>query len=159
MEMNYSSILRFMKGYFADFFTRAQDPRTAGQMEDYLAPDLEFIPYIAGNARISGRDEFLSLMSAHPSSIEKLTPEDIMVDEARRIAVVLIKTEIIDSATGEILVTKRYHVVYQLMLDEKKTIKIKKILFFEEILPPGTLDVGDVLRKDSGMADLFSDTR
>jgi len=157
MELTYDNITEFMKGYFADFSTRAQDPKTASQMEDYLAPDLEFVPYIAGNARISGRDEFLSLMSSHPSSIERLTPEDIMADEARRIAVVLIKTEIIDNATGEILVTKRYHVIYQLMLDENKTIKIRKILFFEEILPPGTLDVGDVLRKDLGMANLFSD--
>ncbi len=158
MDSTYENIMEFMKGYFETFSNCAQDPKTARQMEDYLAPDLEFVPYIAGNARISGRDEFLSLMSSHPSSIERLTPEDIMVDEARKIAVVLIKTEIIDSETGEILVTKRYHVTYKLMLDENESIKIRKILFFEEILPPGTLDVGDVLRKDLGMANLFSDT-
>jgi hypothetical protein len=158
MKITYDNIVEFMKDYFETFSTCAQNPKTARQMEDYLTPDLEFVPYIAGNARISGRDEFLRLMSAHPSSIERLTPEDIMVDEKRRIAVVLIKTEIIDSATGKILVTKRYHVVYKLILDRNKTLKIRKILFFEEILPPGTLDVGDVLRKDAGMANLFSDT-
>ena len=80
MELNYDSIMELMKDYFTTFSTRAQDPKTASQMEEYLAPDLEFIPYIAGNARISGRDEFLHLMSSHPSSIERLTPEDIMVE-------------------------------------------------------------------------------
>jgi hypothetical protein len=156
MESDYDSIMKFMKGYFEAFSTYGQDVKTIHRMHEYLAPDLEFIPLIAGNARISGRDEFLSLMSAHPSSIERLTPEDIMVDERRKTAVVLIKTEIIDSATGKVLVTKRYHVLYQLGLDEKKTFKIQKILFFEEILPPGTLDVGDVLKRDAGMANLFT---
>lgn len=157
MELTYNRIMEFMKDYFKNFSTYAQDTKTAHRMNDYIAPDFEFTPYIAGNAPISGRDEFLRLMSSHPSSLERLTPEDIMVDERRKIAVALLKTEIIDSATGEVLVTKSYHALYQLILDENRTIKIQKILFFEEILPPGTLDVGDVLRRDAGMANLFSD--
>ena len=155
MELTYDNILKFMKDYFKAFLEYGQDPKTAHRMEDYFAPDLEFFPYIAGNAPVSGRDKFLKLMSSHPSSLERLTPDDIMVDEKRGAAVVLLKTEIIDAKTGEVLVTKMYHPLYQLGLDENKTIKIKKILFFEEVLPQGTLDVGDVLKRDAGIADLF----
>lgn len=157
MELTYDNIVAFMKDYFKAYTKYAQAPEATHRMNDYLAPEFEFTPYIAGNARISGRDQFLSLMSSHPSSHESLTPEDIMVDERRKVAVVLLKAELADSATGEVLVAKSYHVLYQLMLDEKNTIKIQKVLFFEEILPPGTLDMGDVFRRDSGMAKLYSD--
>jgi hypothetical protein len=157
MELTYDSITGFMQDYFRDFILYSPSPETTYQMYDYFAPDLEFIPYVAGNRRISGRDDFLRLLSSHPSSLEKLTPEDIMIDERRRIAVVLIKAEICDSATGEVLVAKHYLVSYQLTLDENNTIKIKKILFFEEILPPGKLDIADVFGKDPGMRKLFSE--
>jgi hypothetical protein len=157
LEFTYENIVAFMKDYFKAYTAYAQEPKTVHRMNDYLAPDFEFIPYIAGNARISGRDKFLSLMSAHPSSHETLTPEDIMVDEKRKVVVVLLKAELADSATGELLVAKSYHVLYQLMLDGNKTIKIKKVLFFEEILPPDTLDMGDVFRRDPGIAGLFAD--
>jgi hypothetical protein len=155
MEFTHENVVAFMENYFKDFAEYGQNTETAHRMDDYLVPDLEFIPYIAGNAPISGRDQFLRLMSAHPSSLERLVPEDIMVDVRRQVAVVLLKTEIIDKKTGEVLVTKMYHPLYQLRLDENDTIKIQKILFFEEILPLGTLDVGDVLKKDAGMKGLF----
>lgn len=157
MEPTYENIVTFMDNYFKDFCEYAQDPQTVHKMNHYFAPDFEFVPYIAELARISGYEEFLRLISAHPSSFEKLTTEDIMVDERRMVAVVLIKAEIIERATGKVLVTKRYHPLYQLVLSEDESLQIQKILFFEEILPPGTLNVGDVLRRDPGIANLFSD--
>ena len=157
MEFTYDNVMKFMKKYFEDYVAFAQNPETAHRMHDYLAPEFEFTPYIAGNAQISGRDEFLRLMSSHPSSHESLPPEDIMVDVGRKVVVVLLKAELADSATGEVLVTKSYHVLYQLMLDENNTIKIKKVLFFEEILPPGTLDIGDVFKRDPEIARLYTD--
>ena len=80
-----------------------------------------------------------------------------MIDERRKVVVALLKAELADRATGEVLVTKRYHVLYQLVTEDS-LIKIKKVLFFEEILPPGTLDMGDVFRKDPGIAGLFTGT-
>jgi hypothetical protein len=157
MEFTYDAITSFMQNYFKDFIRYSPRPETTYRMHDYFAPDLEFVPYVAGNRCITGRDDFLRLLSSHPSSLEKLTPEDIMVDEKCRTAVVLIKAEICDSDTGEVLVNKHYLVSYQLTLDEKDTIKIKKILFFEEILPPGKLDIADVFGRDPAMRSLFSE--
>ncbi|MFH1647244.1 MAG: hypothetical protein ABID71_06145 [Chloroflexota bacterium] len=156
MEFTDDSVLKFMKQYFRDYTDYAQNPGTVQKMHDYFTPDYEFTPFIAGNATVSGRENFLRLMSSHPSSHESLTPDDIMIDLKRRVAVVLLRAELSDSATGEVLVAKSYHVLYRLVTGESGGIRIKKVLFFEEILPPGTPDMGDVFKKDPGIAGLFS---
>jgi len=148
VELTYDNIVKYMKDYFETFNTYGQDPKTIHRMNDYYAPDLEFIPYVAGIGHTAGRDEFLRILLSHPSGYEKLTPEDIVVDERRKVAVVQIKAEISDSQTGEILVTKRYFVRYPLVLDEDNTIKITKIELFWEVLPPGALEISDVFARD-----------
>jgi len=157
MEFTYDTVMAFMERYFKDYSELAQDPATSHRMNDYFTPDYDFTPYIAGNARITGRDAFLGLMASHPSSRESLTPRDIMIDMRRRVVVVLLEAELADSATGEVLVRKCYHVFYQLVDGDSGDVRIKKVLFFEEILPPGTLDMGDVFRKDPAIAKLFTD--
>ncbi len=157
MEFTFDNVMQFMQQYFRDYTDYAQNPQTTFRMYDYLTPDFDFTPYIAGNARITGRDNFLKLMSSHPSSHESLTPLDIMIDTKKKTVVVLLKAELKDRATREVLVNKCYHVLYRLILDENRTIKIKKVLFFEEILPPGTLDIGDVFKKDPSIAGLYKD--
>ena len=148
MELTYDTIMKYMKDYFETFNKYGQDPKTINRLDDYYAPDVEFSPYVAGIGHSSGRDEFYKILLSHPSGYEKLTPEEIVVDEKQKIAVVLIKAEISDSKTGEILVTKRYFVLYLLVLDENNTIKMKKIQLFWEVLPPGTLEISDVFARD-----------
>ena len=157
MEFNYDSIMQFMQDYFRDFVLYSHFPETAYHMHDYFAPDLEFIPYMVGNRHISGRDTFIRLLTSHPSSIETLVPADIMVDDKQKTAVVLISSEVSDSVTKKVLVRKKYMVIYQLKLDEKSTIKIGRIHYFEETLPQGTLDLGDVFGRDPGMAKVLSE--
>ena len=60
----------------------------------------------------------------------------------------LLRTEVTDRKTGEVVVRKSYLPRYQLVLDENDTIKIKKLQFFWEVLPPGALDVHNVFRRD-----------
>lgn len=148
MEFTYDTIVKYMKDYFETFNTCGQDPKTIHRLDDYYAPDLKFTPYVAGIGHSTGRDEFYRILLSHPSGYEMLTPEEIVVDERRRIAVVLIKAEISDSQTGEGLVTKRYFVLYPLVLDENNTIKIEKIQLFWEVLPPGALEISDVFARD-----------
>ena len=148
MELTYDVIVKYMKDYFETFNKYGQDPRTIHQLDDYYAPDLEFIPYVAGIGHSTGREEFYHILLSHPSGYEKLTPEEIVVDERRRIAVVLIKAEISDSQTREVLVSKHYFVLYPLALDENNTIKIKKIKLFWEVLPPGAMEIDDAFARD-----------
>ena len=103
---------------------------------------------VAGIGHCDSREDFYRVLLSHPSGYEKLTPEEIVVDERRRAVVVLIKAEISDSQTGEVLVTKRYFVLYPLELDENNALKIKKIQLFWEVLPPGAMEIDDVFARD-----------
>ena len=149
MELTYDNIVKWMKDYFQAYSNYGQDPETAHRMHDYFAPDLEFVPYIAALRKdMTSRDTFLQVTSSHPSWYETLTPEDITVDEKRGVAVVLFRLEVIDKKTGEVVVKKRAMSHYQLVLDENKTIKIRKIQFFWEVLPPGVPEFYDLFGMD-----------
>jgi hypothetical protein len=143
MEFTYDNIVKWMKDYFKAYNAYAQNPETVSRMCDYFTPDVEFLPYTAQLEHIhtTNRDDFLDTFTGHPSGYETFTLEDIVVDERRKVVVALLKAEIFDSKTAELLLAKRYLVHYQLVLDENSTIKIKKIQFFWEVLPPGALDV------------------
>jgi hypothetical protein len=146
VELTYDNILNWMKEYFQAYNTYAQNPDTVARMCDYFAPDLEFFPYTAQLEHIhtTNRDDFLRVLTGHPPGYEAFTVEDLVIDERRKCVVALLKAEIFDSKTEELLLAKRYLVHYQLVLDENSTIKIQKIQFFWEVLPPGALDVRDV---------------
>ena len=148
MELTYDMIVKFMQDYFETFNTYGQDPKTINRLDEYYAPDVEFTPYVAGIGHCDSREDFYRVLLSHPSGYEKLTPEEIVVDERRRAVVVLIKAEISDSQTGEVLVTKRYFVLYPLELDVNNTLKIKKIQLFWEVLPPGAMEIDDVFARD-----------
>lgn len=146
MELSYEKIKKFMADYFKDYNAYAQNPKTVSRMRNYFAPDLEFIPYVAKleHIRSTSCEQFLRVLSEHPAGYEVFTIEDLVIDERQKTVVALIKAEIFESKTDKFLLTKRYLVHYQLVLDENKTIKIKKIRFFWEVLPAGALDVNDV---------------
>lgn len=148
MEFTDNGVLKFMKQYFRDYSDYAQNPGTVQRMYDYFTPDFEFTPFIAGNATISGRENFLRLMSSHPSSYETITPEDIFIDVKRKVVVVLARTEVVDRKNGEVVVRKRYLPRYHLALDDNGNIKIKKLIFFWEVLPRGAPEVHEVFRRD-----------
>ena len=148
MEFNYDDIVRYMNDYFETFNKYGQHPDTIHRMDDYYAPDFKFIPYVATIGATTGREEFYKVLLSHPSGYEKLTPLDIVFDERRRVVVVLIKAEISDSKTGEVLVTKHYFAHYPLVLDENNTVKMKELQLFWEVLPPGAMEIDDVFDRD-----------
>lgn len=148
MNLTYDEILNYMQRYFRDFEAYGQNPDTIRRMDEYFAADFEFIPYVATIQPVKGRDIWYQVLLSHPSGFEKLTPEDLVIDERRQVAVALIKAEILDSTTREVLVTKRYFAHYPLVVDENNGIKIKKLQFFWEVLAPGTLEIDDVFDRD-----------
>jgi hypothetical protein len=148
MEPTYDDIRQFMMDYFVTFNKYGQNPDTIHRMDDYFAPEVEFMPYVAQVIKTRGREEFYKVLLSHPSGFEKLTPEDIVVDEKRKIAVVLIRAEISDSHSGELLVSKHYFVRYPLVLDEHNSLKIEKLQLFWEVLPTGMMEIDDVFSRD-----------
>ena len=148
MELTYDNILSWMHEYFETYSTYGQDPETADRMKDYFAPDLLFMPYIAAiggpESGFKSRDEFIQKAKAHPSWYEKLTPQDITIDERRNVTVVRFGMEIVDRKTGEVVVRKSAMAHYELVLDENSNIKIKTIRFFWEVLPAGVPEFYDL---------------
>jgi hypothetical protein len=146
--MTYDVILKWMQDYFRDFNAYGQNPDTIHRMDAYFAPDFEFLPYIAFIEPVKGRDAWYEVLLSHPSGIEVFDPEDIIIDDRRKVVVVKIKTDVKDSETGEVLVTKRYFARYPLVLDENGDIRIKNLEFFWEILPEGAMEIDDVFDRD-----------
>lgn len=148
MELTYDNIQKWFKDYFATYSKYGQKPETADRMKEFFAPDLRFIPYIAGIGGPEGgfrsRDEFIQTAKSHPSWYERLIPDDITIDERRKVAVVLFRMEVVDTKKSEVVIKKSALAHYELILDENKTIKIKTIRFFWEVMPPGVKEFYEI---------------
>ncbi len=147
MKLTYDQIAQLVDDYFEAFEKYGQDPDNIHRMDDYFSKDVVYDPYIALVGKVIGRDDWYHVLLSHPSGIERLTPEDIVIDERRQIFVARIKTELIDRDTQEILVTKRYFVRYPL-IEEDGRMKIARLDFFWEVLAPGSMEIDDVFERD-----------
>jgi hypothetical protein len=157
VEITYEMTVKFMQDYCKDFGAYAQDPETVQNMHAYYTADVEYVPYTAeALAPMKGREQFLHIMSSHPSVHEIIEPEDIIVDEKRKIAVLLLHAKLLDAKTQELLGEKHYFPLYQLVEDGNNTLKIKKILFWEEVLAPGSVDFGEIFKKNPEMKKGFA---
>jgi hypothetical protein len=151
MKLTYDNIQKWLKDYFETYSTFGQKPETADRMKEFFAPDLRFIPYIAGIGGPEGgfrsRDEFIQTAKSHPSWYERLIPDDITIDERRKAAVVLFRMEVVDAKKNEVVIKKSALAHYELILDENKTIRIKTIRFFWEVMPPGVKEFYEVFEQ------------
>jgi hypothetical protein len=148
VELTYDSIVEFMERYFPAYSDHGQDPATVRQMCDYYAPELVFTGYV-GSAEptvFSDRASFLGFDVSHPSSYERLTPEEIVVDERRKQVFAIIRFEFIDRKTGAVLAQERGATLYTLKVDGQGAIKITSLVFFPQRLPPGVLSGAEIFR-------------
>lgn len=147
MRMTYDEIAEWVDEYFAAFNAYGQNPDTIHRMDEYFSKDFAFNPYIAHVGKVKGRDNWYKVLLSHPSGVEKLTPEDVVIDERRQTFVAQIKAEISDNTTKEVLVTKRYMARYPLIEEDGK-MKIERLDFFWEVLPAGAMEIDDVFERD-----------
>ncbi|NLE11839.1 MAG: hypothetical protein GX630_10080 [Actinobacteria bacterium] len=147
MKLTYDEIAQWVDEYFAEFEKYGQDPENIHRMDAYFSKDVVYNPYIALVGEVSGRDNWYRVLLSHPSGVERLTPEDVVIDERRQIFAARIKSEIVDRDTQKILVTKRYFVSYPLV-EEEGRMKIARLDFFWEVLAPGAMEIDDVFERD-----------
>jgi hypothetical protein len=152
MEITYDSIVKWMQDYFKVYSMYGQAAETAHRLDDYFTPDLEFTPYIAAlggpQKPIASRDDFLSTAISHPSWYEVLTPVDTAVDERRLVVVVMFKLQVIDKKAQQVVVEKSAMSHYQLVREDGDALKISKIKFFWEVMPPGVPEFYDLFGRD-----------
>ena len=148
MELTYESIREWMKEYFDTYNKYAQNPDTVHEMDKFFAPDMEFHPYVAAirdpEEKVECREDFYKILTGHPTCYETFEAEDTVIDDRRGVVVALLRVQVFDLKSNEVLLKKSYLPWYRLILDEDKNIKIKEIRFFWEVMPSGTLDVNDL---------------
>jgi hypothetical protein len=136
----HDEIVKWMRAYFSEYNASAQDAKTVHRMDMYFAPDFTFIPYmyVFGGPQnaITGREAFYTMLTGHPADYEKFIVHDVFVDEKRMVAVAFLEATIFETGTNRVKVKKNYLPLYELMLDQKGTLKIATIRFFWEALPP-----------------------
>ena len=147
MKLTYDEIVAWVDDYFAAFEMYGPDPANIHRMDEYFSKDVVYNPYIAYVGKVQGRDNWYKVLTSHPSGVERLTAEDVVIDERRQVFVAQIKAEISDRDTKEVLVTKRYFVRYPLV-EEDGRMKIARLDFFWEILPAGAMEIDDVFERD-----------
>jgi hypothetical protein len=76
------------------------------------------------------------MLTGHPDDYEQFQLLDVFVDDERLVAVAFLIATIFDTKTNEVLVKKHYLPLYELVMDDKGTLKIKTIRFFWEASPP-----------------------
>jgi len=140
MSPTYDEIVKWMHEYFTEYNASAQSAETVHAMDKYFAPDLTFIPYmyLFGGPQnpISNREDFYGMLTGHPEDYERFVVHEVFVDERRMVAVAFIQATIYETATDKLKVQKDYLPLYELMLDEEGSLKIKTIRFFWEAAPP-----------------------
>jgi len=150
VELTYEAMAAFMRDYFPAYSEYGQDPATIERMHDYYTPDLVFTGYtgFAEPTVFPDRESFLRFDLSHPSSYERLTVEDMTIDERRAVVFAIIKFEYVERATGAVLAEETGATQYQLVLDEEGAVKIKSFLFFAQRLPAGALSGTDIFLRD-----------
>ena len=140
MKPTYEEMVKFMNDYFSAYNTYAQNAATVHRMDDYYVPDVVFVPYVASfggpNNALTKREDFYRTFIDHPARYEQFAGYEIAVDERKMVAAVLINAVLYESGTDRELLKKDYLVRYDLGLDVKNRLKIKKILYFWETLTP-----------------------
>lgn len=133
MKLTYDNMVTHMNNYFKGFSTYAQDPKTQYRMNEFLAPEVEIIAYEKTIKKMS-RERFYR-DCIHPNLKETLTHGQLVVDERQGTVAALMKTKIKHKVTGEIKFSVWLNIIYQLKIDEDKTIKIAKVLIFMQNKP------------------------
>ena len=159
MELTYENVVKWFDNYFKTFNKNAGPLETVPNMQKYFAPDLEFWPYnMPGAPRPSSRAQLLMTM-VHPGLHEELTPRYYVVDLKNMIVVVQFQLGFKDEPSETVWPAKQASAHYHIMLDEKKDLKIKKILYWTEASPPpepGTVNTRALWKqyKDQALEEL-----
>ena len=136
----YEDIMRFMGEYFPAYSEYGQVAETHRIMDKFYAPDLCF-----DDGVVTSREQWYKACLKHPAIQDKLTVEHLFVDERKKEAGALLKTQAIERASGNVLLELKMNVLYNLRIDQDKDIKITKVRVFLESDP----------RKSAKLAQLY----
>jgi hypothetical protein len=136
----YDDIVRFMEEYFTAYSDYGQVAETLHRMDKFYAPDLCF------DGTVTSREQWYESCLKHPDVQDKLTMEQLFVDERQKEVSVLLKTQAIDRASCKILLELKMNAIYKLKIDRNKDIKISRVKIFLERDPQKVAKLSQLYR-------------
>lgn len=133
MELTYQNMQSFMKQYCEDYSRWCNDPESISKLEQYYTPDFETKAYMHLQGMpypfVANLDEFKNFILKNHTDIlheEKLFPVEILIDERKRKAVMLLRVKKTVKSSGEVFDFDAI-ALYQLVLDGNDTLKIERL--------------------------------
>ena len=134
MALTYDDIAGFMKAYFPAYSEKGQTAETQHVMDSFYAENIYFDDGVP-----TRREDWYKSCRAHPAVQDKLTLEQLVVDEKQQLAVALVTTQAIERATGNVLVEMKLSCCYTFKADDSKNIRITHIKIYLEPNPQKTI--------------------
>jgi|GEM_PF-1384337 len=135
MELTYENMKSFMERYFRDYSSHVNSVESIDQLDELYTANFTSIVYMHAKGMKypfvrTGREEFKkSLVQGHVSIRENLFPNNIIIDEKKKIAGVLLTSEKTIMKTGEKYVFDGIG-FYHLCTHEENKIKIERLDIF-----------------------------
>ncbi len=136
MEFTYENISKWFDVYFEDVRKNQGDLEKVPNLRKYFASDLELMMYTAPSpaSKAMSRDALL-LSFVHPGLQEDIAPRYYAIDLEQMIVVVQFEIRFSDKPSEKEWPPIQASAHYHLTTDEKKDLKIRRILYWTETLP------------------------
>jgi len=143
MKLTYETMLTFMQQYCEDYSRWCNDPESISKLEQYYTSDFATKAYMHLEGKpypfVQNLDQFKNFISKNHTDIlheEKLFPMEILIDERKSKAIMLLRVKKTVKSSGEVFDFDAI-ALYKLALDGNNTLKIKSLEIFTD--KPSTL--------------------
>ena len=133
MKLTYQDMLNFMKQYCEDYSRWCNEPESISKLEQYYTSDFTTKAYMHLEGKpypfVANLDQFKNFILRNHTDIlheEKLFPMEILIDERKNKAIMLLRVTKTVKSSGEVFDFDAI-AMYQLALDESNTLKIKSL--------------------------------
>ena len=133
MELTYEDMLTFMKQYCKDYSRWCNEPESISKLERYYTSDFVTKAYMHLEGKpypfVANLDQFKSFISKNHTDIlheEKLFPMEILIDERKKKAIMLLRVIKTVKNSGEVFDFDAI-ALYELALNKSNTLKIKSL--------------------------------
>jgi len=151
MDLSYDCISKWFDTYFEDVRRYQGNLETVPQLKKYFAADFELMMHTAPSGPLRMSRESLLLSFVHPGMQEDITPCHYAIDMKQMIIAVQFEINFSDRPSGNKWPPLQAGAHYQLIVDDDKIPKIKRVDYWTQTLPPDLLELW-TKRRDEALA-------
>jgi hypothetical protein len=151
MDLTYDYISKWFDAYFEDVRRYQGDLETVSNLKKYFIEDFELTMHTASSSPLRMSRDALLMSFVHPGLQEDITPRHYAVDMKQMIVAVQFEINFSDKPSGKKWPPLQASAHYQLIVDEDKDLRIKRIDYWTQILPADLFEFW-AKRRDEAMA-------